>query len=124
MTPDRTKKRPAHTGLPILQLFHVARRILDAEMFHAVGFLGLLRIIPMIHRTHQIPGDTADALKRRAREFIVEVRKFAVELDVEALEFAVAASALKHTINGDFNLVSVEEVEALAGGNANGRVQR
>jgi len=36
----------------------------------------------------------------------------------------VAASALKHTINGDFNLVSVDEVEALAGGNANGRVQR
>ena len=34
------------------------------------------------------------------------------------------ASALKHTINGDFNLVSVEEVEALAGGDASGRVQR
>ena len=42
----------------------------------------------------------------------------------EALEFAVAASALKHTINGDFNLVSEEEVEALVNGNANGRVQR
>ena len=42
----------------------------------------------------------------------------------EALEFAVAASALKHTIYGDFNLVSEAEVEALAGGNANGRVQR
>ena len=42
----------------------------------------------------------------------------------EALEFAVAASALKHTINGDFNLVSIEEVESLAGGNASGRVQR
>jgi 2-dehydro-3-deoxygluconokinase len=42
----------------------------------------------------------------------------------EALEFAVAASALKHTVNGDFNLVTVAEVEALAGGNANGRVQR
>lgn len=42
----------------------------------------------------------------------------------EALEFAVAASALKHTINGDFNLVSVQEVESLAGGNASGRVQR
>lgn len=41
-----------------------------------------------------------------------------------ALEFAVAASALKHTINGDFNMVSAEEVEALAGGNANGRIQR
>ena len=42
----------------------------------------------------------------------------------EALEFAVAASALKHTIPGDFNLVSAQEVESLAGGNANGRVQR
>lgn len=42
----------------------------------------------------------------------------------EALEFAVAASALKHTVPGDFNLVSVAEVQSLAGGNANGRVQR
>lgn len=42
----------------------------------------------------------------------------------EALEFAVAASALKQTIPGDFNLVTVAEVNALAGGNANGRVQR
>lgn len=42
----------------------------------------------------------------------------------KALEFAVAASALKHTIPGDFNLVSTLEVESLAKGNANGRVQR
>ena len=42
----------------------------------------------------------------------------------EALEFAVAASALKHTIPGDFNMVSADEVAALAGGSANGRVQR
>lgn len=42
----------------------------------------------------------------------------------EALEFAVAASALKHTIPGDFNMVSAGEVEALAGGDASGRVQR
>ncbi|MFR9651495.1 MAG: sugar kinase [Rikenellaceae bacterium] len=42
----------------------------------------------------------------------------------EALEFAVAASALKHTINGDANLVSLEEVEALVGGDSSGRVQR
>lgn len=41
-----------------------------------------------------------------------------------ALEFAVAASALKHTVNGDFNLVSEAEVLSLAEGNANGRVQR
>lgn len=47
-----------------------------------------------------------------------------METQAEALEFAVAASALKHTINGDFNLVSEEEVKALAGGDASGRVQR
>ena len=42
----------------------------------------------------------------------------------EALEFAVAASALKHTINGDFNRVSVSEVESLMKGSGSGRVQR
>ncbi|MFA5449595.1 MAG: sugar kinase [Clostridia bacterium] len=42
----------------------------------------------------------------------------------KAIEFAVAASCLKHTIEGDFNLVSVSEVESLAGGNAAGRVSR
>lgn len=42
----------------------------------------------------------------------------------KALEFAVAASALKHTIPGDFNLVSESEVLALAKGDASGRVQR
>ena len=41
-----------------------------------------------------------------------------------ALEYGVAASALKHTIPGDFNLVSRKEVETLAGGDASGRVQR
>lgn len=42
----------------------------------------------------------------------------------KAIEFAVAASCLKHSIEGDYNLVSAKEVEALAGGNASGRVQR
>lgn len=42
----------------------------------------------------------------------------------DALEFAVAASALKHTIPGDVNLVSIQEVESLAAGNTSGRVQR
>lgn len=42
----------------------------------------------------------------------------------DAIEFAVAASALKHTIEGDYNRVSVAEVEKLAGGDASGRVQR
>ena len=42
----------------------------------------------------------------------------------KAINFAVAASCLKHSIPFDFNLVSVAEVETLAGGNASGRVQR
>ena len=42
----------------------------------------------------------------------------------DALEFAVASSALKHTIPGDFNLVTEEEVLSLVKGNASGRVQR
>jgi len=42
----------------------------------------------------------------------------------DALRFAVAASALKQTIPGDFNRASVAEVDALAGGDASGRVQR
>lgn len=42
----------------------------------------------------------------------------------KALEFAVAASALKHTIPGDYNCVSEKEVETLMGGDASGRVQR
>ena len=42
----------------------------------------------------------------------------------QALEFGVAASALKHTIPGDFNLVTRAEVDNLAGGDGSGRVQR
>jgi 2-dehydro-3-deoxygluconokinase len=42
----------------------------------------------------------------------------------QALRFAVAASALKQSVPGDFNRVSVEEVDRLAGGDASGRVQR
>ena len=41
-----------------------------------------------------------------------------------AINFAVAASALKHSIEGDYNRVSVAEVEKLAGGDGSGRVQR
>ena len=44
--------------------------------------------------------------------------------DAEALEFAVAASCLKHSIPGDVNRVSVKEVETLKNGDASGRVVR
>lgn len=42
----------------------------------------------------------------------------------DAIEFAVAASCLKHSVEGDYNMVSKEEVLNLARGNASGRVQR
>ncbi|MDB4983095.1 MAG: PfkB domain protein [Myxococcales bacterium] len=41
-----------------------------------------------------------------------------------AIEYAVAASALKHSVSGDFNLVSLAEVEALVAGDGRGRVKR
>jgi 2-dehydro-3-deoxygluconokinase len=44
--------------------------------------------------------------------------------DREALDFAVAAAALKHTIPGDFNLVTLDEVQRLAAGGVGGRIQR
>ncbi len=44
--------------------------------------------------------------------------------DQKALNFAVAASCLKHTIQGDANLVSIAEVEKLMGGDSSGRVAR
>ena len=42
----------------------------------------------------------------------------------ETLEFAVAASCLKHSVEGDFNMISVDEARKLAEGDASGRVQR
>jgi 2-dehydro-3-deoxygluconokinase len=44
--------------------------------------------------------------------------------DQDTIEFAVAASSLKHTVPGDFNLVTVEEVEALAEGKNVGKLLR
>lgn len=42
----------------------------------------------------------------------------------DTIEFAVAASCLKHSVEGDFNIASVDEVKKLAGGDGSGRVQR
>ena len=44
--------------------------------------------------------------------------------DQKALEFAVAASCLKHSIKGDYNQVTVKEVESLMAGSVSGRVKR
>jgi 2-dehydro-3-deoxygluconokinase len=47
-----------------------------------------------------------------------------LDSEQEALEFAVAASALKHTVDGDYNRVTLEEVKKLMDGDASGRVSR
>ena len=44
--------------------------------------------------------------------------------DRKALEFATAASCLKHTLKGDYNWVTIQEVENLMGGDVSGRVKR
>lgn len=54
---------------------------------------------------------------------IFGLRKYSADPE-KALRFAVAASCLKHSIPGDFNLVSIGEVETLMGGDASGRVSR
>ena len=54
---------------------------------------------------------------------IYGLRKYADDPQ-KALDFATAAACLKHSVPGDFNAVSVSEVEALMGGNASGRVSR
>jgi len=63
----------------------------------------------------QIDGGTLDAM------FCGEVGGYDAQ---QTIDFAVAASCLKHSIEHDFNHVSVAEVAALAAGNASGRVQR
>ena len=52
------------------------------------------------------------------------VREVPLESNQEALEFAVAASCLKHSIPGDFNRFTVDEVKNLLKGDGSGRVQR
>jgi 2-dehydro-3-deoxygluconokinase len=44
--------------------------------------------------------------------------------DAKALEFAVAAGCLKHSVPGDFNVTSLDEVNRLVKGDGSGRVQR
>jgi 2-dehydro-3-deoxygluconokinase len=54
---------------------------------------------------------------------IYGLRNYGVDRQ-KALNFAVAASCLKHSITGDMNMVGVAEVEKLMGGDASGRVAR
>jgi len=68
-------------------------------------------------------GDYVTAIGRMFLAFIYGLLSFEGD-DQKTLDFAVAASCLKHTIKGDYNQVSKEEVLALMMGDASGRVKR
>ena len=75
--------------------------------------------------------ETLRLLREHAAEWQIDPTKIAViyallsgKSTQAAVEFAVAASALKHTIEGDYNMMTVSEVEKLAGGDGSGRIQR
>ena len=68
-------------------------------------------------------GDYVTAIGRMFLAFIYGLLSFEGD-DQKTIDFAVAASCLKHTIKGDYNQVSKEEVLALMMGDASGRVKR
>ncbi len=85
--------------------------IFDGQVFHESRHYDILPIVDRVGAGDAFAGGLIHGLLTK-------------ETQAEALEFAVAASALKHTIPGDFNMVTPEEVEALAAGSGNGRVER
>ncbi|MCR5776906.1 MAG: sugar kinase [Lachnospiraceae bacterium] len=80
------------------------------EFYHSKEY----RLTPIVDRV-----GGGDSFAAGVISGLVEGRDFKT-----ALEFGVAASALKHTIPGDFNIAARDEVEALMGGDGSGRIQR
>jgi len=118
----------------------IALRVLDE-------FPGLERQVITLRESHSADRNGWSAVLHNRKQFLVSRRYEITDIvdrvgagdsfgagliyglltlgdDARALEFATAASCLKHSILGDFNRVSVAEVEALVGGDASGRVQR
>jgi 2-dehydro-3-deoxygluconokinase len=87
-------------------------------------------LAPLDERGHYCPYEIRDIIDRVgggdsfAAGLIYALNSETYRKPQQAIRFAVAASCLKHSIQGDFNYVSVSEVAALAGGIATGRVQR
>ena len=91
----------------------------DAYAYGAAGFLAFEQAVEAAVVV-AVEGDAGGN-----RDGLVAGEPFAVGgVDADAVEFAVAASALKHSIEGDYNMVTVSEVEKLAGGDGSGRIQR
>ena len=126
-------------------LAHVAYRVLAEKVLEA--FPNLSRQAITLRESHSADHNGWSAVLHNRRDFLTsrhyEINdivdrvgagdSFAAGLiygiraygdDAKALEFATAASCLKHSVPGDVNRVSVAEVEALMGGDVSGRVQR
>ncbi|MDR0765538.1 MAG: sugar kinase [Odoribacteraceae bacterium] len=84
----------------------------DGQRMHASARYDITHIVDRVGGGDAFAGGLIHGLLTRAGD------------DAAALNFAVAASCLKHTIPGDFNLVTVAEVEKLLKGDASGRVSR
>ena len=93
------------------------------------GWSGMLYFTGGMLRTSRSRYDDAtssieSAAAIRSRRDLIYALSDGRKANRTTIEFAVAASCLKHSISGDFNLVKLSEVEALLAGDGSGRVQR
>lgn len=116
----------------------VAKKLADKYGFKKVAITLRTSINANINRWTALYYDGADYYFSREHEMMIVDRlgggdSFCAGLiysilsgksSFDAVEFASAASCLKHSVEGDFNMVTAEEVERLAAGNASGRIQR
>ena len=96
------------------ELRQTFEKIAKEKNVHYVDILG-----PMMNLV-----GTISSTKPRMKPGIIHKLDEEYFKKVAAIEFAVAASALKHSVEGDFNRVTCNEVEKLASGDGSGRVQR
>jgi len=94
----------------------------DHNSWSAVCWNGGDMLYAPIHQIHQIR-DRVGGGDSFAAGLIYGIQAFGENM-ARALEFAVAASCLKHTIQGDANLVTLSEIEQLMDGDASGRISR
>ncbi len=99
-------------------LFDVANDVVAFAPLDAAGEYSPYRITHIVDRVGA--GDSFAA----ALLYALDDDRSSPQAAQQAIQTAVAASCLKHSITGDFNYVTIEEVQALAGGNTSGRVQR
>ena len=108
-------------GTPMVKRFLWKKYILsNYSPFRLYGILKNFKIISQLYPNEK--GVRRELKKVYLYQFVRNILFY--EDNKKALDFATAASAYKHTLKGDFNWATVEEVEALMSGNISGRVKR